>query len=288
MHRGAPPPVRAGRGAFAVAALAARLTPRDRQLCRLLWEHRVLTSHQIAEVAFPILTLAQRRLTTLAELEVVDRFRPLVLTHTGSAPYHYTLGPAGAAVLAAENDQTVRDLGYRRDVAQRIAHNQHLAHVLGCNGFFTALLRHARHHDDADLLEWWPERRCAAAFGAAVRPDAYGRWREHGATVAFHLEHDNASEWVQRVAGKLPGYAALFRAQRAWRPVLLWLPTTARERSVRRAIPHGEVPVATAARDSNPDPADAIWLPITAPATGPRYRLAQLADPAVWSAGQSA
>lgn len=269
------------RRAQLLVSLSARLTPRDRALCRLLHEHRVLTAHQLAEVAFSSLDRAEHRLRELTALEVLDRFRPINLNQTGSYPYHYTLGPAGAAVLAAENDQTVRELGYRRDTAQRVAHSQHLNHLVGCNGFFTALTGHARHHADSELLAWWSERRCAAAFGAAVRPDGYGHWREGRAAVAFHLEHDNATEWVRRVAAKLPGYAALFRAQRAWRPVLLWLPTAARERAVRRAIPPGEVPVATAARDHHPNPADAVWLPINA-RDGRRHRLSQLADPAAW------
>lgn len=262
-------------------SLAARLTPRDRALCRLLHEHRVLTAHQVAEVGFGSLDRAEHRLRELTALEVLDRFRPINLTQTGSYPYHYTLGPAGAAVLAAERDQTIRELGYRRDAAQRVAHSQHLGHLVGSNGFFTALMGHARRRGDSELLAWWSERRCAAAFGAAVRPDGYGRWREGRASVAFHLEHDNATEWVRRVADKLPGYAALFGAQRAWRPVLLWLPTAARERAVRRAILPGEVPVATAARDGNPNPADAVWLPMNA-RDGHRYRLSQLGDATAW------
>ncbi|MBA2319072.1 MAG: hypothetical protein H0V93_15025, partial [Euzebyales bacterium] len=41
-------------------------------------------------------------------------------------------------MLAAERGID-RELGYRRDKAWAIAHNQRLAHVVGVNGFFAAL-----------------------------------------------------------------------------------------------------------------------------------------------------
>jgi hypothetical protein len=96
------------RHARKLADLAGRLTQRDRQLCRLLAEHRVLTSHQLADVAFNQLDTAEDRLRTLTTLGVLDRFRPR--RDTGSAPYHSVLGPLGAAVLAAEQGVEVADL----------------------------------------------------------------------------------------------------------------------------------------------------------------------------------
>jgi Replication-relaxation len=90
----------ADRLARKVADLAGRLTERDRQLCRLLAEHRVFTSHQITDLAFNHLDTAEDRLRALTALGVLDRFRPR--RDTGSAPYHYVLGPIGAAMLAAE------------------------------------------------------------------------------------------------------------------------------------------------------------------------------------------
>jgi hypothetical protein len=52
--------------------LAARITERDRAICRLLHEHRVLTTSQIEEVAFTSLRKAQERLSLLHGLEIVD------------------------------------------------------------------------------------------------------------------------------------------------------------------------------------------------------------------------
>src|SRR6266542_1836002 len=58
------------------AVLASRLTGRDRELCRLVWEHRVLTSVQCAELVFVSPVTARHRLVILTNLWVLDRFRP--------------------------------------------------------------------------------------------------------------------------------------------------------------------------------------------------------------------
>jgi hypothetical protein len=166
----------ADRQARKLADLAARLTPRDRQLCRLLHEHRVLTSHQLTDIAFNHLDTAEDRLRTLTTLEVLDRFRPR--RDTGSAPYHYVLGPLGAAVLAAEQGITVAELGYRRATTLAIAHHRRLPELVRANGFFAALAGNARRQADAELVRWWSARRCQATWGALVQPHGFGRWRE--------------------------------------------------------------------------------------------------------------
>src|SRR5580704_2329713 len=97
------------------AALAARLTPRDRWLLRMLHEHRVLTTTQITQLAFGTSRAATARLATLYRYRAIDRFRPLA--PAGSAPLHFILDDAGAAVLAAEDGIPVAGLGYRRDRA---------------------------------------------------------------------------------------------------------------------------------------------------------------------------
>src|SRR3954451_23555206 len=104
-----------------IAALTARLTPRDRWLLHALHEHRVLTSTHIAAMLFTSQRAANARLHTLHLLRAVDRFRPL--TPTGSAPWHYVLDDAGAAVLAANAGITPAQLGYRRDRALALAHS---------------------------------------------------------------------------------------------------------------------------------------------------------------------
>jgi hypothetical protein len=256
-----------------VAGLAGRLTDRDRQLCRLLHQHRVLTTPQLTDLAFGSRNAAEHRLALLHRLGVMDRFRP---RHTpGSAPYHYVLGPLGAALLAAEADQEPAQLGYRRDRTLALAHSQRLQHLLGVNGFFAALARAAREHPEAALEVWWSEQRCTQQWGRLVHPDGYGRWRDQQARVDFFLEYDRGSEPHPRLAGKLPGYAELAHATGITTPLLLWLPSPAREAAARQALAGSSLPVATATPHPDHTPAGPLWLPLHA--SGPRHRLAQLA-----------
>jgi Replication-relaxation len=256
-----------------LAALAGRLGDRDRTLCRLLHQHRVLTTPQLTDLAFPSRNAAEHRLTILHQLRVVDRFRP---RHTpGSAPYHYVLGPLGAALLAAQTDQEPAELGYRRDRTLALAHSQRLAHLLGVNSFFCALARAARQDPAAALEVWWSEQRCAARWGRLVHPDGYGRWREQQSRMDFFLEYDRGSEPLQRLAAKLPSYLQLAQASEIATPLLVWLPTQAREAAARQALSGSSLPVATATPHPDHTPAGPLWLPLHA--SGPRRRLAQLA-----------
>lgn len=264
--------------------LAGRLTDRDRHLCGLLHDHRVLTTSQVADVAFTGLRKAQRRLVVLHHLEVVDRFRPR--GWSGSGPYHFTLGPAGAAVIAADRGIPLADLGWRRDTAAALAVSQRLGHTVGVNGFFTALLAAARTHPDAQLVTWWAERRCAAAWGSLVRPDGYAIWVEGGGRLPFFLEYDTGSERLARLAGKLDGYARLAAAAGHPTWVCFTFPTFAREAAARRVLGHPAVPVATATLPPAARPDGPVWLAVGDP--GPRRRLADLGHPERILPGRSA
>jgi Replication-relaxation len=262
-----------GSKAAQLGAIAHRLTERDRRLCRLVWEHRVLTTEQLTDLCFPSPDAAKHRLVLLVRLGVLDRFRPFRLT--GSSPYHYVLGELGAQILAAERGLSVSELGYSPTHALAIAHSQHLTHRVGVNGFFAALAATARRRPDARLLAWWSERRCAQRWGRLVRPDGFGRWAEAGRTVEFFLEWDAGTEVIAKVTAKLRGYADLATGSGIWTPTLLWLPTPTREAEVRRAIATPPVPVATA-HGSATDPAAEVWLPIGQSVR--RIRLAALAS----------
>ncbi|WP_127940083.1 replication-relaxation family protein [Nonomuraea polychroma] len=70
----------------------------------------------------------RHRLIALHRHGVLDRFRPR--TPIGSAPWHYVLGEAGAAVLAQEDGIDLAAFGYRRDRALSIAYSQRLTHTI--------------------------------------------------------------------------------------------------------------------------------------------------------------
>jgi hypothetical protein len=262
------------------ADLAGRLTERDRRLCRLLFEHRVFTSHQLTQLAFNHLDTAEDRLRTLTALGVLDRFRPR--RDTGSAPYHYVLGPLGAAVLAAEQGLTVADLGYRRATTLAVAHSRRLPEILRVNGLFTALAGYARHHPDSELAVWWSQRRCQATWGRLIQPHGFGRWREHESMLGFFLECHSHHQPISHLIAALAGYDDLAHAtpQRATN-LLLWLTTTQRETELHRTVPPRSYLVATATPRDGTNPADAVWLPLGT--AGPRQRLTDLADPSCWA-----
>ncbi len=275
-------PSRASSAADRLAALARRLTDRDRRLCRLLWEHRVLTTDQLTSLCFPSRHAATHRLLLLTRLEVVDRFRPF--RATGSAPFHYVLGNVGAHVLAAEQAKTPAELGYSRSQTLALAHSQRLAHLVGVNGFFAALAATASRRVDAALTAWWSERRCTQRWGHLVRPDGYGRWSEAGTTVEFFLEYDTGTETIGRVVGKLAGYADLATASGMRTPLLLVLPSPRREIEIHRAIGTPPIPIATAAGPLD-NPAADVWL--TVRGDNQRVRLAALGAEEVARSGRS-
>ena len=272
------PPGRPHDSTRRLARLASRLTPRDLWLCELLDEHRVLTTLQLADLAFPTLDTAEHRLLLLHRLEVLERFRPR--RDRGTAPYHWVLGPAGARVLAAHHGQDPSGVRYRRDDALAVAHWQHLDHLVAVNGFFCALGRAARDRPDRALVAWWSERRCAASWGRLVRPDGYGRWRDADAEVDFFVEVDRATEPPSRLGAKLTGYRNLAAATKIATPVLFWFPTPDRESVARAALATSTttdallIATASSAPGRRVDPAGPVWLVVGSAA--PRQPLASL------------
>ena len=273
------------------ARLAARLTPRDRWIVRMVHEHRVLTTEQIQAMAFSSDKVARRRLVMLFRASVLDRFQPYLAA--GRRPEHYILGPTGASLLAGELGIELREFGYHRERVNGIVSSPRLAHLVALNDWFATLVATARHRPGVRVEEWWSEARCAQNFGDLVRPDAWGRYREADRAVEFFLEFDMGTETLARLAAKLPGYANLAAATAITTPLLLWLPTQRRETSARARLQTAlqgldqpsAVPLATAAADLlNPEdpfagPADPVWLPLHPDrvATG-RVTLADLTD----------
>ena len=278
-----------------LAALAGRLTGRDRWLLAMLAEHRVLTTVHLAALGFAGRRQAERRLAQLWAWRCVDRFRPFTPLGRGSAPYHWVLDDAGAAVLAAGYGIEVRDLGYSRPAALAVAHSEHLAHTLGTNTLLTGLATTTRSSGGevgtaaagGRLVGWWGERRCAATWGDLARPDAAATWTAPTATdsaahaaaevrMGFAVEYDTGSEPLPRVAAKLADYADLAASAGAVLPVLFWLPSLAREAGLHRHLDATGLLVATAAADhaaSAGGPAGAVWRPADRhPAAQPRRR----------------
>lgn len=260
--------------------LPYRLTDRDRLIAESVYEHRVLTTEQVCDLAFTGQRSTELRLRSLLGLRILERFRPN--RALGSAPYHWTLGEAGAALIAAQRGIDVGDLGWQPDNTVVLATSQRLGHLVGTNGFFTALARESRRRADCRLALWWSEHRCAVEFRGIARPDGYGIWVDGSARTPFHLEYDRGTERLMRLKAKLTGYERLAVAMRHATWVLFRFHSDRRETEARRALGGTTTPVATAVTGPNTSPADAIWLPLTG---GPRRRLAHLGPPAASTRG---
>ncbi|WKU08659.1 replication-relaxation family protein [Micromonospora sp. HUAS LYJ1] len=248
------------------------LTLRDHTLLTWLAEHYLLSAHQIAAALFPSKRSALLRLATLHRYEAVHRFGD---TRTGTGQYLYTLGPLGLDLHPrAYSDPLRPDAPTPRtsvERAQRIIGSTRLNHLLGTNQLFIDL--HAYTHVDpgAYLIRWWSEQHATAAYAlAGIRPDGHGIWRAAGRTTGFFLEHDNGTEPLRTVLGKLRAYERLAEFGPRY-PVLLRLPNRRRETNLLDALAGvpTAMPVATGLHHEHPagpawtltsDPGSRRWL----------------------------
>ncbi|MEV5942818.1 replication-relaxation family protein [Streptomyces sp. NPDC051994] len=265
-------PAQPDRARTDLAHLATRLTSRDVWLIEMLHEHKVLTSHHITALAFTGHRTANRRLRELYFLGVLDSFRPL--RQTGSAPEHYTLGKAGAELLAARAGTDLAATGWRKDNAARIAFSPSLEHTLGVNTLLTHLAATGR------LPVWLSERSATRLWGDWIHPDAYAHHTsDHGQLLPFFLEYDTGSYNLARLEAKLPGYAALATTTATRTPLLIHTSTARREAALRHRLTDSadrlDLPIATG-NTQLAEPTGPAWLPLgTAPGT--RLTPAQLA-----------
>ena len=263
---------RAGDGL--VMAVAHRLTERDRSILTMLYRHRVFSTDQLAEMYFDNLNTAQHRLTTLYNLRLLDRFQPLDHRYA-SLPYHYVLDQLGAMVVAAERGEDPDTSRWRADKALAIGKSQRLRHLVGVNGFFSALLAESRRREDCDLSLWWSEPHCMEQFDRIAQPDGLGVWEEAGDRVVFCLEYDHSTEALERLEKKLKSYEDLQVASGLAYWICFCFGHARREAGARRVLAKATVPVATAALGPTRRPHEAIWAPIGE--EGVRVRLAELA-----------
>lgn len=264
------------------------LTVRDYVLLHWLAEHYVLPTRQIKAALFPSLRTAQRRLTVLHRIGALSRFRfdhsetdPVLYrigavpeflidrTGTDSVDLRYTMGPLGVehVPMMFEDPDNPDAKPPRSHLARRrrVSRSPNLRHLIGVNQFFTDLFAHARTHPDAKVLRWWSEQHATKAYpsartGTQIHPDGHGIWRVGGQSVGFFLENDYGTEGVPLVLDKLKKYEHLAKHENGPRyPVLLWVPTAARQRSLLRAMSGVPLPIPVAVGVHSRTPAGPIW-----------------------------
>jgi hypothetical protein len=260
---------RAGRvGAAAIAALASRLTERDRLVALACYEHRVLTTEQLRRLHFGSSRRCRDRLERLYRLRVLDRFRPQLQPGRGSAQHHWVLDEAGGHVVAACLGLERSELRWRHQAAIAISRSAKLDHQLAVNELFTLLAEEAR-TAGGRLAEWWGERRCLAALGGLAAPDAYGTLVLPGRRpVSFLLELDRGTEDHERLRQKARRYAkALPRSILAdEQPLLLVaVPTPARRDNTAATLAASSLPIRVL-----------VWTPERSPLAALRDLLSDL------------
>jgi hypothetical protein len=262
-----------------VLAASGHLTERDRYLVRMVGEHRVLTTDQLCALGFGNIITARHRLGVLVTIGVLRRFRPR--REVGSAPWHYLLGPVGAALLGAEDRDERKWLPQvRADRQLALERSQRLAHMTGVNWFFVSLARHAR-AGGGELRAWLNETDAVGYYryrfwyrdsgGSLPQPDGLGTWAEHGREVTFLLEYDTGSENLTRLAAKLEDYGrlaeGLAKVELVCPPLLFFFGGPRREQAARCALAGcrdaAALRIATTALDPQVTcPAGAVWLPL--------------------------
>jgi hypothetical protein len=242
-------------------ALAGRLTDRDRRLCDDLFEHRILTTHQVQDLYFSSAAVTRKRLAALYRYQVVDRYRPPVPRGQGSAPNHYVLDNLGARVVAAERGVDYRQLKFRKENVEELPFRSEIPHLVETNGFFTRLAWACRHGQRASLTEWLSEKRCAIRWGSIVLADGYGKVAGQNGCRSFLLEFDRGTESSPRLALKLARYEQVALLDEGPDLALFCFPDTRREALARRAFYDPGMTVATATWDRyGEDPLGPVWL----------------------------
>lgn len=255
-------------------SILGQITDRDMEILLQLYEHKVLTTHQVYELHFSSHHRARKRLSLLYDRSMLDRFRPP--RRPGSYPHHYVLDDHGARLVAGYLGADLKALKYRKDRLLRLSRSRYLRHLRETNGFFTRLAYECRQSADGTSLDLWlGERRSALP---PVRPDALGVVKGSTREISFWLEVDLGTETHARLEDKMDRYAANRLFKDLPQAVLFCFHSEDRETRARRALfnlANYTVATTTIGRHQA-DPLGAIWLPIRA---GHRLRLPDLPRP---------
>jgi Replication-relaxation len=231
------------RGGAALAALASRLTDRDRRIALDCYEHRVLTTEQLRRLHFVAARTARERLQELRQLRVLTSFRPQRQPGQGSAPHHWVLDEAGALVVAAELGLERNELRWRAQAALAIAASSKLAHQLAVNEFCSRLAADVN-AAGGKLERWWGERRAGQLLDRIVTPDAYLQLRlPGGAELELLLELDRGTEDHPRLREKARRYAKALRRTDLQPQVLLLVPSLARAERANAELAASAAPI---------------------------------------------
>jgi hypothetical protein len=182
------------------------LDERDHAILESLLEHKVLTTDQIKSLFFRSIRRCQHRLKELRDLGLIASFAPRRGFAEGRPPACWFLTKTGLSEIADAKGVRPSDLAGVPDESYRGSRN--LAHRLGVNAFFCALVEASRAHKDHCLATWRPER-WVRTRAAEVKPDGFGRYLHPAGACEFYLEYDRGTEAAGALSRKLAGYLRL-------------------------------------------------------------------------------
>ncbi|MGH2554892.1 MAG: replication-relaxation family protein [Actinomycetota bacterium] len=217
------------------------LDERDHAILLALLDHKVLTTEQIKILFFCSSRRCQHRLKELKDLGLIGSFTPRRNFGEGRPPNCLFLTKLGLSMCAEAKRVRPSDLPWIPEAGYR--DSQNLAHRLGVNAFFCALIEVSRIHERHCLATWRPEH-WVRTRSADVKPDGFGRYLHPGGACQFYLEYDRGTEAFGVLSTKLGGY---LRLAAGWTreggltgfPNLLFVgPEGAREGEVGSALRH--------------------------------------------------
>ena len=279
-----------------VLAAIERLTDTDLHVLRLVAEHEVMSTEQLAALCFPNparVADAAVRLDYLATRAMLVKF-PHPGTHPAGLPadhlthrapgglptpvparwgdgrrWAWSLGQGGAYWAGVErilNRERWVDAWSRSFVPLG---RPHLRRRLALGDFFAALHHSADGRAYAGLDQWWGPARCADMSGGKTRPDAHGRWRYGTVTVPFWIYTDSVRQQTRAMMATVERHLSMRPATAERDLILLVMVNDNRERMLHRRwldIADGAAlpPVATTSyRKLRSWPAAGIWRPLT-------------------------
>ncbi len=217
------------------------LDERDHAILLSLLEHKVLTTQQLKSLYFRSLRRCQHRLKELRDLGLIASFTPRRGFGQGRPPDCLFLTKLGLSAIAEAKGVRASDLSWIPDEGYR--GSQYLAHHLGVNAFFCALIEASRAREGHCLVTWRPEH-WVRTKAAEVKPDGFGRYLHPGGACEFYLEYDRGTEAFGALSRKLEGY---LRLAAGWTEeqdlsgfpnLLLIVPEWVREGEVGSALRH--------------------------------------------------
>jgi hypothetical protein len=190
--------------------LVRRLDARERAVLLAIYEHKVLVTEHLKAMFFGSLRRAQDRLRNLARRGLIETWYPPQPRGMGKASGHHTLTESGAKVVASFLGVARSELRYVVRAEEDREQDSYLAHRIGVNEFFCALIEAGRAIDDHGLAKWVPERTVRTRDGW-IRPDGYGVFLHPNVALDFYLEYDRGTETTRQLANKIAGYIGVAR-----------------------------------------------------------------------------